>query len=715
MVSVLNGLRNYKMSNITAKTLTDFNGNSIDVKDIKQSGAFLSGLTITKALHDVMDIQGRVWQWRGTLPKSVLAGSVPSPVSDNAWKLVSSPEGGSGGTPSLEKQAKIYNTFKQIEPYENCVLITRSFYANGEEGGAHYYYDPAISKSNHNGVTIYSPEAIAQWDGSIANIETLINWRGTGLGCYVRLEQPTSSKIGCNTVKSTELVKALFSNGYKVLLIDNDITFEKQTTLDGDISFVGMPTTKIKPTVQFKSSTDMRGLVSNSGTVHLSNLKIVSGGITDQVVCVYNKSKGEFYDLDFDWKNTTAALSGLAGGVYGENCNNFVFARNTFKNAWRDKAYNAGSAGGFGGNNLARSINIVNTSANYNISFMNNEWEDVWSAVYVSNTSDLTFFKNKVKNTADSGFFDRCTSGYSRNKMFLFNEFYMIGKAAIKTLDTNNVTATSHADDALVFGNYVRGWGLFIESECVLCARGYDSGYVWQNLKNKNLQLISNRFDQVAETKTKRVFLFINLEDPVIKDNTINIVADDATNEIYLMQWCRGGNIDSNTITCSSKLFLTYQHEGTLKTTNNKFTVGQEIVISHQRSGLKQYHILENNEIVNKAAAGQRHFGLLFQNVVDNCALRYIGNHHVTNEVYNDGGEATNNCIIGLSYDMPILVDNNTVEYADRFAFQKSIAGDILYPVYYSGTRGAAKIDAAGNVLFKVSGDRIVTKTLTST
>ena len=53
-------------------------------------------------------------------------------------------------------------------------------------GGGVFVWDAARAKSQHNGGTIIAPEALAAWDGTQQNVATLLNWSGSGSGCFVR-------------------------------------------------------------------------------------------------------------------------------------------------------------------------------------------------------------------------------------------------------------------------------------------------------------------------------------------------------------------------------------------------------------------------------------------------------------------------------------------------------------------------------------------------
>ena len=61
------------------------------------------------------------------------------------------------------------------------------YYAGATVGGGDFIYDASRSKTGHNGGTVIAPEAIAAWDGTSANLSQILNWTGTGSGCYVRI------------------------------------------------------------------------------------------------------------------------------------------------------------------------------------------------------------------------------------------------------------------------------------------------------------------------------------------------------------------------------------------------------------------------------------------------------------------------------------------------------------------------------------------------
>ncbi len=78
-------------------------------------------------------------------------------------------------------------------PQTDTVYNVISFYAGWAalsvppSGGGLFAWNSTLSKATHNGVTHYSPEAITAWNGTQADIVTLLNWSGTGSGVWVRI------------------------------------------------------------------------------------------------------------------------------------------------------------------------------------------------------------------------------------------------------------------------------------------------------------------------------------------------------------------------------------------------------------------------------------------------------------------------------------------------------------------------------------------------
>lgn len=70
----------------------------------------------------------------------------------------------------------------------DIVYIVIGFHQNTIYGGGGFVWQPAKLKSLHNGGTVIAPEALAAWDGTKAGVYDLLNWSGTGSGCWVRTD-----------------------------------------------------------------------------------------------------------------------------------------------------------------------------------------------------------------------------------------------------------------------------------------------------------------------------------------------------------------------------------------------------------------------------------------------------------------------------------------------------------------------------------------------
>jgi hypothetical protein len=61
------------------------------------------------------------------------------------------------------------------------------FYSGAAKGGGRFVWNATAAKTLHNGITHCSPESLAAWNGTRADIATLLNWTGSGTGVFVRL------------------------------------------------------------------------------------------------------------------------------------------------------------------------------------------------------------------------------------------------------------------------------------------------------------------------------------------------------------------------------------------------------------------------------------------------------------------------------------------------------------------------------------------------
>jgi len=143
------------------------------------------------------------YTWGGPLPKIVPPGSTPATTggqSPSAWVWRSDTTVRSdlangtadiGGVPS----SRLSKTVIQIDGIKSLPVSgvangqqfsVAGFYAGSAVGGGTMVWDSTRNKSDHNGGTVIAPDAINAWNGTHAGLSTLLNWTGSGTGCYVK-------------------------------------------------------------------------------------------------------------------------------------------------------------------------------------------------------------------------------------------------------------------------------------------------------------------------------------------------------------------------------------------------------------------------------------------------------------------------------------------------------------------------------------------------
>lgn len=154
--------------------------------------SFQKGAEITKRNEILRDeTTGEYYRWDGDLPKSVPAGSTPESaggVGAGAWIGI--------GDASLRNDMNIVNSVYDLLKVTSSLSITRKVkgYVPGTNfGGGDFYWDASIPKSQHNGITIFSPTV--PWDGSYAELAAFLSGDGEadigGAGCWVRSSDAT--------------------------------------------------------------------------------------------------------------------------------------------------------------------------------------------------------------------------------------------------------------------------------------------------------------------------------------------------------------------------------------------------------------------------------------------------------------------------------------------------------------------------------------------
>ncbi|WOZ57827.1 hypothetical protein ZP9_00011 [Shewanella phage ZP9] len=78
-------------------------------------------------------------------------------------------------------------SLKSLTPVTNNTQKVNHFYTDQSGSGGSFVYLPNTPQSQHNGGTIFSAQAISDWNGTIADLSTLLNRTDTGNGCYHRM------------------------------------------------------------------------------------------------------------------------------------------------------------------------------------------------------------------------------------------------------------------------------------------------------------------------------------------------------------------------------------------------------------------------------------------------------------------------------------------------------------------------------------------------
>jgi len=563
---------------------------------------------------------------------------------------------------------------------EGQIVTTKGYYTAGDGGGATYLIKTAAAfGGTPDG---YGDHTLANFN--VAVLQT-INDSVVFLQYGIKADGTTPDLLAW---------QAIFNSGYEINCFDTGSKSQVSGEITGGINTIirgnGVQIECISTIVE-------RCLVfSNASGLKISGVSFTTTGTVDQFIHMASGSGIELKNNTFDHDGCTALMSSYSGGVYGNGVAEVEIRKNVFKNGWRDLGFDAGNVGG---NNLYRSVDISN-SGQHNIKFIDNEFNTVFSGAYVSNTNDLFFIRNKVITTADTAFFDRCTGGVTKRKRFIGNTFISIGKAAIKTLDTNNTNDLVWAEDSIIEGNYIENWGMYIASECVLAARNISGSYVRSAIKAQRLKVINNVFRQTTSGDTTGCFKFINVDDVVVSGNTIEPI-DSLGDEQLLSQWCSNVSYDNNTWILNGHIRLSYAHEGKYKFTNNTVNCGDNITITDDVLGVTQIFKISDNLITNSNASPATAFGLQVSAVPADFVLNFTGNYISTNIAYTDGNGAGNKNMVGLPFTSAQLINNNIVQFTDQLATQIMLAGDLLYPVYYQGLPGASKNNGVAAITYK--------------
>lgn len=135
-----------------------------------------------------LEATGEYYRWDGVLPKTVPAGSTPEStggIGDGAWIAV--------GAAAFGKSIAIVDSVKDLmavsDKSANNIRYVTGYVPGTDFGGGDFYWDASKPKSEHNGITVFSPTV--PWDGSYAGLAAFLAGTGEanagGSGCWVRV------------------------------------------------------------------------------------------------------------------------------------------------------------------------------------------------------------------------------------------------------------------------------------------------------------------------------------------------------------------------------------------------------------------------------------------------------------------------------------------------------------------------------------------------
>lgn len=134
-----------------------------------------------------LEATGEYYRWDGAFPKTVPAGLTPDSaggIGDGAWVAV--------GAAAFGQSIAIVDSVKDLmavsDKSANNVRQVTGYVPGTDFGGGHFYWDASKPKSQHNGITIFSPTV--PWDGSYSGLSAFLAGTGetdsSGFGCWIR-------------------------------------------------------------------------------------------------------------------------------------------------------------------------------------------------------------------------------------------------------------------------------------------------------------------------------------------------------------------------------------------------------------------------------------------------------------------------------------------------------------------------------------------------
>ncbi|MDF3127389.1 hypothetical protein [Rheinheimera sp. 1928-s] len=167
---------------------------AIDTLIMVSAGDFFTGTVVTARNQTVLwstdhGGNGHEFRWAGALNKTVPAESSPLTTGgiypDGQWIDV--------GVTQLRRDLAPVAGIKHLRKLPNIRQTTLSFHDGLGVGDGDYIWLPGADQSEHlqrgpNGGILWASAALDLYDGTRATLPALLNWIGTGTGCFELLE-----------------------------------------------------------------------------------------------------------------------------------------------------------------------------------------------------------------------------------------------------------------------------------------------------------------------------------------------------------------------------------------------------------------------------------------------------------------------------------------------------------------------------------------------
>lgn len=523
--------------------------------------------------------------------------------------------------------------------------------------------------------------------------------------------------VGDGVADDTAAIQSSCNGVVKVLRFPGNKTYKhiSSITVPNNVSLIGDDNT---PSVlQYTSAADGFGIVLGANC-NVSGLTFKPAGVSPCVLRASGKSNINVLKNIFDFSIFTGVIpstlsAAYAYGLYFEDCGNVLIDANKVISGWNDPTYNASTASL--GNNVLRSFNVENTGQNQ-VKITNNIFDDVWSAIYLSNTNYADISFNTITNTADTAIFERCTSGVTRYKSINFNKLYNTGKGAIKVLDANNLTGKGHY--AEVIGNTIVDYARFVHTEAIFCYNYFNgSAYVAAPL-NETATYVTISKNQITNTISDSPTIAVtNCSNVVISDNICHVLFAGARDELF-SQWSYNVLYTGNNVKNVNGDLYAYRSDK-VTISNNQMEMEGCIKLEGGVSAGYTTKIIGNylNNTI-PAVDLPTTFGVLLTGAgsIVYGSLEIYNNTFKTLLPAEDGNGTGNKNMVatGTAANSDAThCDNNVIIFSNATKRQKTMFGDILNTSYYIGIRGSAKYNEGTLTLsVKPTSDRTDTDTI---